>query len=74
MIRRLTIGYRYWHMQRHRFGWRQVGGELLCVMDDFGTLVPARGVQREAFATYQQWESMQVDPDTGEIMGEVLCQ
>ena len=34
MIRRLTIGYRYWHMQRHHFGWRQVGGEMLCVMDD----------------------------------------
>ena len=28
----------------------------------------------EAFATYQQWEGVQVDPDTGEIMGEVLCQ
>lgn len=28
MIRRLTIGYRYWHMQRHRFGWRQVGSYL----------------------------------------------
>jgi len=45
MTRRLTIGYRYWHMQRHRFGWRQVGGEMLCVMDDFGTLVPARGAR-----------------------------
>jgi hypothetical protein len=32
-------------MQRHSFGWRQVGGEMLCVMDDFGTLVPARGVK-----------------------------
>ena len=56
MIRRLTIGYRYWHMQRHRFGWRQVGGEMLCVMDDFGTLV-----QREA----RLW---QVDPETGEVL------
>lgn len=65
MIRKLSIGYRYWHMQRHRFGWRQVGGELLCVMDDFGTLVPARGVQREAFATYQQWGGMKVAPDAG---------
>lgn len=43
MIRRLTIGYRYWYMHQHRFGWRQVGSEMLCVMDDFGTLVPARG-------------------------------
>ena len=25
-------------------------------------------------ATFQQWEGMQVDPATGEIMGEVLCQ
>ena len=33
-----------------------------------------RAPQREAFATYQQWGGMQVDPDTGEIMGEVLCQ
>ena len=60
MIRKLSIGYRYWHMQRHSFGWRQLGGELLCVMDDFGTLVPARGVQ--------------VDPDTGEIIGGLQCQ
>ena len=45
MIKKLSIGYRYWHMQRHSFGWRQLGGELLCVMDDFGTLVPARGVR-----------------------------
>ena len=28
-----------------------------------------RVLQREAFATYQQWEGMQVDPDTGEIIG-----
>ena len=33
-----------------------------------------RTPHREAFATYQQWEGVQVDPDTGEIMGEVLCQ
>ena len=45
MIRRLSIGYRYWHMQRHRFGWRQVGGEMLCVMDDFGNLVYAEGAR-----------------------------
>ena len=42
-LARNAIGYRYWHMQRHSFGWRQVGGEMLCVMDDFGTLVPAWG-------------------------------
>ena len=34
----------------------------------------SRAPRSEAFATYQQWEGMQVDPDTGEIMGEVLCQ
>ena len=45
MIRRLTIGYSYWYMQQHRFGWRQIGPEMLCVMDDFGALVPARGVK-----------------------------
>ena len=27
-----------------------------------------RAPQREAFATYQQWEGMRVDPDTGEIL------
>ena len=30
-----------------------------------------RAPHREAFATYQQWEGVQVDPDTGEIMGGV---
>lgn len=45
MIRRLTIGYRYWHVQRSPYGWRQVGPEMLCVMDDFGTLVPAGGAR-----------------------------
>lgn len=45
MASRITIGHRYWHMQRHSFGWRQVGGEMLCVIDDFGTLVPAWGVK-----------------------------
>ena len=33
-----------------------------------------RAPQREAFATYQQWEGMQVDPDTGEIIGGLQCQ
>lgn len=28
-----------------------------------------RAPQREASAIYQQWEAIQVDPDTGEIMG-----
>ena len=46
MIRRLTIGYRYWHMQRHRFGWRQVGGEMLCVMDDRNLRGKPRGSAR----------------------------
>jgi len=41
----VNIGYRYWHMQRHRFGWRQVGSEMLCVMDDYGFLVPAEGAR-----------------------------
>lgn len=41
VIRKSAIGYLYWRMQRKRYGWRQVGGEMLCVMDDFGTLVPA---------------------------------
>lgn len=50
VIRKLSIGYRYWHMQRHSFGWRQLGGELLCVMDDFGTLVPARGARGETLS------------------------
>ena len=34
----------------------------------------SRAPQREAFATYQQWEGMQVDPDTGEIIGGLQCQ
>ena len=29
----------------------------------------SRTPHREAFATYQQWEGMQVDPDTGEVIG-----
>ena len=28
-----------------------------------------RAQHREAFATYQQWEEMQVGPDAGEIIG-----
>lgn len=41
----MTIGYRYWCMHRARYGWRQIGGEMLCVMDDFGCLVPAEGAR-----------------------------
>lgn len=39
MIQRLAIGYLYWHSQRSRNGWRQIGGEANAVMDDFGNLV-----------------------------------
>lgn len=39
MIRRHKIGYVYWYMQRHAFGWRQIGPECHMVMDDYGTLV-----------------------------------
>lgn len=45
MASRITIGYRYWYVQRARYGWRQIGPEMLCVMDDFDTLVPAWGVK-----------------------------
>ena len=45
MIRHLNIGYRYWYMHRTRYGWHQIGPDMLCVMDDFGNLVPARGAQ-----------------------------
>ena len=33
-----------------------------------------RAPQREAFATYQQWEGVQVAPDTGEIIRGLQCQ
>ena len=39
VIRRAPIGCWYWHMQRIPFGWRQIGPEAHCVMDDFGALV-----------------------------------
>jgi len=39
VIRRAPIGYWYWHMQPIPFGWRQIGPEAHCVMDDFGFLV-----------------------------------
>ncbi len=39
MIRRAHIGYWYWHMQRIPFGWRQIGPEAHCIMDDFGSLI-----------------------------------
>lgn len=39
MMRRAPIGYWYWHMQRGPFGWRQIGPEAHCVVDDFGSLV-----------------------------------
>lgn len=45
MARRITIGYRYWYVQRARYGWRQIGPEMLCVMDDYGFLVPAEGAR-----------------------------
>lgn len=38
-MRSAPIGYWYWHMQRIPFGWRQIGPEAHCVMDDFGSLV-----------------------------------
>ena len=34
----------------------------------------SRAPRSEAFATYQQGEGMQVDPDTGEIIGGLQCQ
>ena len=39
MMRRAPIGYLYWHMQRTRYGWRQIGPEALLITDDFGNLV-----------------------------------
>lgn len=43
MMRRAPIGYWYWHMQPCPFGWRQIGPEVHCVMDDFGSLVFSGG-------------------------------
>lgn len=45
MIRRLAVGYSYWYMQQHRYGWRQIGPEMPCVMNDYGFLVPAEGAR-----------------------------
>lgn len=45
MMRRLSIGYRYWYVQRTPYGWRQIGPEMSCVMDDFRTLVPTAGAR-----------------------------
>ncbi len=45
MASRITIGYRYWYVQRARYGWRQIGPEMLCVMNDYGFLVPAEGAR-----------------------------
>ncbi len=45
MIRQISIGYSYCYMQRTRYGWRQVGPEMMCLMDDFGTLFQSHGAK-----------------------------
>jgi hypothetical protein len=37
-IRRHTIGYHYFTLQRQAYGWRQIGADGYAVMDDFGSL------------------------------------
>ena len=32
-------GYHYWTSMRMRYGWRQLGKEAFCIVDDFGSLV-----------------------------------
>lgn len=43
IISRATVGWNYRAIQRHRYGWRKVGLEVRCVMDDFGRLVIVGG-------------------------------
>ena len=38
-ISRVPGGYNYWTSIRTRYGWRQLGKEWFCVVDDFGFLV-----------------------------------
>lgn len=45
MLRREPIGYRYWCVQRTRYGWRQIGPETILIVDDFGNLVMTGAIE-----------------------------
>ena len=49
-IERVAGGYHYWTNQKGALGWRQIGREFFCVVDDFGDLVPVRLRQKQATA------------------------
>lgn len=60
--------------RRQRIGTEDLGVRAYSALIDRVTAFAATELGVTFPATFQQWEGMQVDPDTGEIMGEVLCQ
>lgn len=38
-------GYHYWTSIKAGYGWRQIGREWRCTVDDYGTLVPVAVVR-----------------------------